>query len=147
MPQLNNNQYAALAGEENDEQNDTKSEGVENDGKIIEVRHDDKITGVDSDNDSIELVSTGVTDKADEIALIEEAIAEADRDISEGTDLLARTETKTEDARNEKVIHPDLQVPIVEHTYNLRQIRNPRPEYTNRYVLQATISHCALTQL
>ena len=35
----------------------------------------------------------------------------------------------------------------MEHTYNLRQIRNPRPDYTNRYVFQATIIDCALTKL
>ena len=37
MPQLNNNKYAALTGEEEDEDNDTKSTEVENDGKIIGV--------------------------------------------------------------------------------------------------------------
>ena len=67
----------------------------------------------------------GATDEADELALVEEAIAESERDIAEGTDLLAGTETKTEEARNENVIHPDLQVPAVEHTYNLGQ-RNIR---------------------
>ena len=56
MPQLNNNQYASMAGNENDEENNTESTGVENDSKITGVRHDDKITGVDSDNES-----TGVT--------------------------------------------------------------------------------------
>ena len=50
MPQLNNKQYAALEGEEDDEENDTESTGVENDGKITGVRHDDKITGLESDN-------------------------------------------------------------------------------------------------
>ena len=45
------------------------------------------------------------------------------------------------------MIHPDFQVTKVEHTYNLRRSRNLRPEYTNRYVFQATIIHCALTQL
>ena len=35
----------------------------------------------------------------------------------------------------------------MEHTYNLRQIKHPCPDYTNRYGLQATIIHCALTQL
>ena len=45
------------------------------------------------------------------------------------------------------MIHADLQVPTVEKTYNLRRIRNPRPEYTNRYGFQATIIHCDLTQL
>ena len=81
------------------------------------------------------------------MALIEEAITEAERDIAEGTDLLAGTETGTEDTRKENVIHPYLQVPTVEHTYNLRQRRNPRPGYTIRYGFQATIIHCAITQL
>ena len=47
------------------------------------------------------------------MAIIEEAIAESERGTSEVTDLLTRTETETEDARNENVIRPDLQVPIV----------------------------------
>ena len=81
------------------------------------------------------------------MALIKESIAEAEWDIAEGNDLLAGTETENEDAQNENVIHPDLQVPTVEHTYNLRRRRNPRPDYTNRYGFQATIIHCALTQL
>ena len=89
---------------------------MENDGEITGVRHDDEITGVGSDNESAELGSTVSTDKADELALIEEAIAEAERDIAEATDLLAGTETENEEARNENVIHPDLQVPTVEHT-------------------------------
>ena len=50
MPQLSNNQYAELAGKEDDEENDTKITGVENDGKTTGVRHNDEITGVDSDN-------------------------------------------------------------------------------------------------
>ena len=81
------------------------------------------------------------------MALIEEAIAEAERYIVEGTELLAGTETKTEDTRDENVIHPDLQVPTVEHTYNLRRRSNPQPEYTNRYIFQATIIHYDTTQL
>ena len=52
MPQLNNNQYAALAGNEDDKENGTKSTEVENKGKITGLRHNDKITGVDSDNES-----------------------------------------------------------------------------------------------
>ena len=54
MPQLNNNQYAALTGREDNEVNDKKSTGVDNDRKITGVRHDEKITGVDSDNESAE---------------------------------------------------------------------------------------------
>ena len=89
----------------------------------------------------------GETDKADELSLIEEAIAEAERDIAEGTDILAGTETENEEAQNENVIHPALQVPKMEHTYNLRQRKQPRLDYTNIYGFQATIIHCDLTQL
>ena len=52
MPQPNNNQYAALADEEDDGDNDTESTGVENDGEITGVRHDKKIIGVNSENES-----------------------------------------------------------------------------------------------
>ena len=102
MPQLNNNQYAALADEEDDEDNDTESTGAENDGKSIGVRHNEKITGVDTDNERTESGSMGETDKTDETELIEEAISEAERDIAEATDLLAGTETETEDARKKR---------------------------------------------
>ena len=37
MPQLNNQQYAALVGEEDDKGNDTVSRGVENYGEITGV--------------------------------------------------------------------------------------------------------------
>ena len=50
MPQLNNSQYAALASEEDDEDNDTKITGVEKNSEITGVRHGDKIIGVDRDN-------------------------------------------------------------------------------------------------
>ena len=120
---------------------------MDNDGEITGVRHNNEIAGVDSDNESTESVSTGKNDEADELALIEEAIAEAERDIAEATDLLAGTETENEETRNENVIHPALQVPKVEHTYNLRRIKHPQPDYTNRYGFQATIIHCALKQL
>ena len=83
----------------------------------------------------------GATDKADELALIGEAIVEAERGIAEATELLAGTETETEETRNENVIHPALQVPTVEHTYNLWQIKHPQPDYTNRYGFQATTIH------
>ena len=109
---------------------------MENDGKVTGVQQNDKTTGVDSDKKSKELGSTGETDKEYELALVEEAITEAERYITGGTDLLAVTKTKTEEARNGNMIHPDLQVTTVEHTYNLR-----------RYGFQATIIHCALTQL
>ena len=69
IPQLNNNHYAALAGEEENEGNDNESTGVDNDGKI---------TGVDSDNKSAESGSTGATDESDELALIEEDMTEAE---------------------------------------------------------------------
>ena len=64
---------------------------MDNDRKITGLRHNDKITGVDSDNESAESGSTGSTDKVDELALIEEATAEAERDIAEATDQLALT--------------------------------------------------------
>ena len=72
---------------------------MDNDGEITGVRHDDEITEVGSDNKSAELVSTGATAKADELTLIEKAITESERDITEATDILAGTETKTEEAR------------------------------------------------
>ena len=50
------------------------------------------------------------------MALFEEALAEAERDIVGGTDILAVTETKTEDTQNQNVIHTDLQEPKVEHS-------------------------------
>ena len=72
IPHMNNNQYAALADDEgddeneDDQENDTKSTGVENDDERIEVRHGNKITGVDSNIEStrikLELGSTGATD-------------------------------------------------------------------------------------
>ena len=52
MPQLNNSPYAALAGKEDDEDNDTEITGVENDSKIAGVENDEKITGVDINNES-----------------------------------------------------------------------------------------------
>ena len=120
---------------------------MDNDCKITGVRHDDEITGVYSDNKSAESEITGKTDEADELALIEEAIAEAEQDIAKAIDLLAGTETENEEKQNENVIHPALQVSRVEHTYNLWQRKHPRPDYTNRYGFKATIIHCTLTQL
>ena len=147
IPQINNNQYAALANEEENECNNNESTGMENDSEITGVQHDDKISGVDSDSESAESESTGSTEKSDELELIEEAIAEAERDIVEATDILAGTETEKEEARNKNVIHPALQVPTVEHAYNLRRRKHPWPDYTNRYGFQDTIIHCALTKL
>ena len=53
-----------------------------------------KIAVVDSDKESTESVSTGKNDKADELALIDEAIAEAEQYIVGATDLLVGTETE-----------------------------------------------------
>ena len=116
-------QYAALAEEEENKGNNNEITGVDNCGKI---------TGLDSNNESAESGNPGSTDEAGKLALIEEAIAEAERDIAEANDLLAGTETEIEEARNENMIHPALQVPTVEHTYNLRQRKHPCTDYTNR---------------
>ena len=89
----------------------------------------------------------GATNEADEMALIDEAMSEADQDIAEGKELLSGTETETEDTQVQNMIHSDSQLPTVEHTYNLQRRRNMQPDYTNIYRLQATITHCALTQL
>ena len=62
MLQLNNNKYAALEVKDNDEDNETISTGGERDNKFTRVQHDDKTTGVDSDNESTEYGSTGATD-------------------------------------------------------------------------------------
>ena len=40
MPQLNNNKYAALEGEEDDEDNDTEITGMENDEEITGVQQE-----------------------------------------------------------------------------------------------------------
>ena len=61
---------------------------MDNDGEITGVRHNNEIAGVDSDNESTESGCTGKNDEADELALIEEAIVEAEQDIAEATDLL-----------------------------------------------------------
>ena len=83
-----------MVGKEDYEYSDTESTGVENNGKITGVRHNNKITGLNSNNESTESVSTWENDEAGEMALIEEAI-EVERDIAEGTGLLADTETET----------------------------------------------------
>ena len=106
---------------------------------------------MDSNNKSTgikpESGSTGANDKADEMSLIEEAIAEAEQDIEEGTDLIAVNETKTEDTHEKNMVHTDLKLTTKEHTYNLRQRSNPRPEYTKRYRFQAMIIYRALTKM
>ena len=50
------------------------------------------------------------------MALIEEAISEAEQDIAEVTELLSGTETETDDTRDKNVIHLETQVPTEEHT-------------------------------
>ena len=154
---IKNNQYAALADDEDydenedNQENDTKSTGVENDGKITGVQHDDKITVVDSDNERMGIKSesgiTGANDEADRMELIKEAVSEADRDIAEVTELLAGNEAETEYTRDENVIYTDSKVPTEEHTYNLQQRGNQQPDFTHRNGSQATIIHYALTQL
>ena len=137
-PQTYNNQYAALADKEEKEDNNNEITGVDNDGESQECDTTTKsqkwTATMRAQNQEAQEKMTNL----DKLALIEEAIGEAERDIAEATDLLAGTETKNEEARNENVIHSALQVPTVEHTYNLQQITHPRPDYTNRYGLQAT---------
>ena len=58
-PQTSNNQYAALADEEENEDNNNESTGMDNDGEITGVRHDNKTIEKDSDNESTESGSTG----------------------------------------------------------------------------------------
>ena len=48
---------------------------MENDSKITGFFHDEKITEVDSDNESTKLGSTGATEEARNMVLIEEVIA------------------------------------------------------------------------
>ena len=79
--------------------------------------NDYKITGVKSE-------ITGIKEKNDEsdnMALIEEAIAEAKRDIAEGTKLLAKIadEDRGEDAWDKNVIHPETQVATTDNVYNM----------------------------
>ena len=71
IPQLTNTRYEALEGEEDNGENETKSTGLENNRKSTGVRHDNEITGVDSNNESTESGSTGATNEADEMSLIE----------------------------------------------------------------------------
>ena len=72
---------------------------MDNNSKITGVSLGKEITGLDSDNESTgvkpESGSTGATEEADEMALIEEDIAESDQDIPEGTNIIAGTETET----------------------------------------------------
>ena len=62
------------------------------------------------------------------MALIKDAIVEAEQYIAEGTELLAGTEAKTEDTWDENVIHPDFKAPKEKHTYNLRRRENRQPD-------------------
>ena len=66
---------------------------MDNNGEITGVRHENEITGVDSDNKSMKSSSTGAIEEADKLALIEDAITEAEQDIVEATALLEGTET------------------------------------------------------
>ena len=91
---------------------------MENGNKIKGVDRDGEITGVKS-----ELESTAVTESNDEagkMALIEEVISEAERDIAEGTELISGNETKTDDTRDKHVIHQEAQVPTSDNVYNIR---------------------------
>ena len=83
------------------------------------------------------------------MALIEEAIAEAEQDIVEGAEILSGNSDKDggEDARDKNVIHPETQVPTTENEYNLQQQGNLHPDYSHHYGFQSTIIHCALTEL
>ena len=115
IPHINNNQYAALVNNdknnEDEQENDNERTGVENNGKRTGVENDNESTGVGSDDESTgvksEPGSMGATDEVDEMGLIEEAISEAEWDITQGTDLLARTEIETDDTRDKNVIHPE----------------------------------------
>ena len=62
--------------------------------------------------------STGATDssyKADKMALIEEAIAEAELDKTEGAELLSGDKIETYDTRYKHVIHLEAQVQTAEN--------------------------------
>ena len=60
------------------------------------------------------------------MAIIEEAVAEAERDIAEGTKPLAGIayEDRGEDARDKNLIHPKTQVATTENVYNLQRRGN-----------------------
>ena len=51
--------------------------------------------------------------------IIQEGIAETEQDTAEGAELLAGTETETENTWDKNVMHPYLQVPALTQTYNL----------------------------
>ena len=74
------------------------------------MEKNNKRTGLDSNDERTgvkpESGIMGANDEVDEMALIEEAIAEAERDITEGKELLSVTETENIDTRDENVIHP-----------------------------------------
>ena len=91
MPIPENNQYAPLAENDEDEEDYKKSTGVEDESTGVDINND-KSTGVKSE-------STRVTEenyKSDNMALIKESISEAERDIAEGTELLAGNADKGE---------------------------------------------------
>ena len=85
--------------------------------------------------------STGVAgenDESDDMALIEETIAQVEREITEGTELLSRNADKgtpeeaneydREDTWDKRVIRPDTQLPMTENVYNLIRQGNRRPD-------------------
>ena len=63
-------------------------------------------------------------DEANYMALIEEDIAEAERDIVEGTELLSGENIKTDDKQDKHMMHPEDQLLTVENVYNLQQRGN-----------------------
>ena len=63
-------------------------------------------------------------DEANDMALIEEDIAEAERDIVEGTELLSGENIKTDDKQDKHMMHPEDQLLTVENVYNLQQRGN-----------------------
>ena len=54
-------------------------------------------------------------DEANYMALIEEDIAEAERDIVEGTELLSGENIKTDDKQDKHMMHPEDQLLTVEN--------------------------------
>ena len=63
-------------------------------------------------------------DEANDMTLIEEDIAEAERDIVEGTELLSGENIKTDDKQDKHMMHPEDQLLTVENVYNLQQRGN-----------------------
>ena len=121
-----------------------ESAGVENaEDKSIVVESDDESIGVNSE-------STGVS-KANNMALIDEAITEAEQNTVEGTELFARNtdndiskdteegepwfnevKVETEETWDEHVIHMDAQVLTRDNVYNLWRQGDRRTDYTHQ---------------